>query len=103
MRTFNDSLSKVANEIGFYVRSISKDVKEATEQMDAMKITEVDYKDGVVSIKSTRPGIVIGRKGELINGITSALQKMKDVKVSKVVIIEDKPAIDLHGDLYIFQ
>lgn len=103
MSMLNDSRRKVANEIGFYIRSISADVKDATEYMDSMKITDVDYKDEVVSIKTTRPGIVIGKYGNLINGITTALQNMKDVKVSKVMIIEDKPFRDLYSDLYCFQ
>lgn len=94
---------KVAMDIGSYIRSISKDVKDATSTMEAMKITDVSYNDGVVSIKTTRPGVVIGRRGELINGITKSLTEMKDVKVCKVQIIEDVDVKQLNGDLYFFQ
>jgi ribosomal protein S3 len=76
-----------------YKKSFSWKVKwsirryfEENELMNAVQITQVKVKGKEVIIYSMRPGIVIGKKGAVIEGLKEVLKR--DYKIKKVHIKE---------------
>lgn len=86
---------KVARLIGqFYVqqnrnlKDINKIYKKANEDIIMLHITRIQVKGNIITITLTRPGLLIGRRGENIDALTNFLSKELKHKIT-LNIIED--------------
>jgi ribosomal protein S3 len=70
-----------------------ENAKKAVETIRHYEITDMWYNNEVLYIKTSRPGILIGVKGENINAILHQLQtncKIKEYPIKSIKLIEDK-------------
>lgn len=72
----------------FYFERENENEDVACEAIRDLQIHKIEYTDGVVIITLSRPGFLIGKKGENIIRLTEYLKKeFKDMK--EIKIIED--------------
>ena len=81
----------MASQIGFYYLSLQPDFsddsyKKAREDITMLGITDVNFDGTKVTITLTRPGLLIGRRGENLNKLQSFLytEYKKTIKISIV-------------------
>ena len=83
------SLQNLAQTIGaFYLEKNAGDYKEATDEIIQLGVTKLDFHGSKVSISLTRPGLLIGRRGENIDKLKEYLSKQLKQKIN-IAIIED--------------
>ena len=105
MDTKEKLVDVLTREIGYFARSKTGTVAIATSIVESWKITGVEYtEDGIVHIKTCRPGLIFGRHGENIDALVKFLQQNKrGIKVSFVNIVEDKATNAFNDNLFNFQ
>lgn len=80
----------VAETIGnFYLDKNQGDYKKTANEIIQLGITKVDFRGIVVSVTLTRPGLLIGRRGENIDKLTAYLSDELNRKI-ELKIIEDR-------------
>jgi predicted RNA-binding protein Jag len=57
----------------FYLTKHRGNYTDAIDDIDKLRISNIEVIDGVVSIHTPRPGLLIGRKGENINALSAFL------------------------------
>lgn len=83
-------------ELKFAVaKYFNNDREKITKFFDYCKITDVDKKENTFHITLVRPGVFIGRKGEMINSIIKHLPDNCDIN-----LIEDNVTSLIDGILY---
>lgn len=90
----------IARAIGyFYFERENKDEGEAIEAIKNLQIHKIEYTDGVVIITLSRPGLLIGKKGENITSLVEYLKKefkdMKEIRIKEDNILYHLYAFDL--------
>jgi ribosomal protein S3 len=105
----NYSVTKKQRDIGYeYAKQLSfavydafvdntlemtlEKIEKAIKRIRLYGITDMWYKDGVLYIMLSHPGVFIGVKGNEINTITEQLKrtwKIEDYPISKIKLIED--------------
>ena len=99
--------NKIAAEIGlfYYKKATGSTEKEkidnAIESISGTGITDVTYSDGIACIHASRPGLLIGYKGENIKSLTEYLKRIvPDIK--NVTIEENTVMHSLYAFVQIF-
>ena len=85
----------IARAIGYFYK---KD--ERKEELEKVNISFLSFDNGILTLVVSRPGILIGRKGENIDALRKYLREgdfTKDVKISSINIIES----DIEYDIYL--
>lgn len=77
--------SKEQEEIGykissFYLQKHNGDYTTAREEVEKVRINNIEVRDNKVFIFTSRPGLLIGRKGENIDKLISILGPIKIVE-----------------------
>lgn len=87
----NIEKKQIISAIGFYYfLKNNKDVQKANEEINLLKIHNIDFKNNIITIKLERPGVLIGRRGENIDNLTGYLCKdlQKDIQINIVEELE---------------
>jgi len=82
---YDNLLERVIEITGMYFYS----TKFCTRSVIRIELSTSDDYDMVVDITTRRPGVLIGKKGDHINGLKEHLAKELDMNVG-IKIIEDK-------------
>jgi hypothetical protein len=80
----------IARIIGnFYLDKNKGDYKKTHEEIFSLQITQIKLNDNTISITLSRPGLIIGRRGENLDMLQRYLtQQLKFYH--KIEIVEDK-------------
>lgn len=73
--------------------------KDTQKLVDSFKIVGIHFNGSDILITTSRPGLLIGRKGERINKLAEALHK--EFTFNKVLIIEDQVISRLNDFHYV--
>ena len=85
----SETVRGIAGLIGvFYLYKHNNNYKAAQEELNRLYITSIDVRNGEVIIHTSRPGLLIGKKGENINNLVEHLKM-------KVKIIEGEDWVNL--------
>ena len=74
----------------FYLQLNDCDYKKAIADITNLCITKVEWKGNTVHITLSRPGLLIGRRGENIDKLLEYIMKMTENKGIIIDIIEDQ-------------
>lgn len=82
-----EAVQEIAAQIGvFFLRKNNNDYEAARKEILELRISEITYENppGDVAISLSRPGLLIGRRGEQIDSLTKFLGKqIKIVEVNQ--------------------
>ena len=83
-------VQSIASDIGFfYLEKNAGDYEKAIEEITQLGITKIDFKGTTIHITLTRPGLLIGRRGENIDKLRVHLSKSLKQEIN-IDIIEDR-------------
>lgn len=86
---FSNEIKALADKIGeYYLQKNRNDVDAANEEIQRLAITDLSLDGGVVTIKTRRPGMLIGVRGDNI-------KKLEEALGLKIKIIEQASVEDL--------
>lgn len=67
-------VKEIAQRIGqFFLERNSYDYNKTARFLESMRITEILVRDKEITIKLSRPGLIIGRKGTVIDALSKYL------------------------------
>ena len=85
-----DRCQQVARLIGeFYLAQDNNSYVEASKSIQMLGITKIDVMGNKITITLTRPGILIGRRGENIDALTAYLSRYLEDTIT-INIIEER-------------
>jgi predicted RNA-binding protein YlqC (UPF0109 family) len=93
----------IAREIGYFyfnrstAETVVGQVEQATQEVKARMISRIDFDGNTISITTSRPGIIIGKRGAEIEALRDHLRKA--ITFDEICLIEDR----VLGNLYSFQ
>ena len=90
----------VAREIGYFYEKKHNDQKEALSEIRMVDITNIEVNEDVVTISTTRPGILIGKRGSNIEALQKHLKEKLEIK--SINIKEDTRACSIRRHLELF-
>lgn len=87
---------EIAASIGFWVYETTEcvgeadKITEATRRVTNLGIVDITFDDGVATIHTSCPGIVIGYHGDTIKAITDYVKKNSKFVIQSVSVVEHK-------------
>lgn len=89
-------VDEIAASIGFWVYDTTDatsevdKITEATRRATNLGIVDIAFDNGIVSIYTSHPGIVIGYHGDTIKAITEYVKKNSKFPIESVLVVEHK-------------
>lgn len=94
--------NRMLSDIGyFYFLKNNQDLKKTNEEIENLKIRNIDFKENILTISLERPGLLIGKRGENFENLKTYLQKNIKEKI-KIEIIEDTSLFWLYNYQYTY-
>jgi ribosomal protein S3 len=94
------TLKKIIQEIGYYYYAKNNsNVQRSNEEINDLQITNIKLNDDEVTIELSRPGLLIGFKGQNLDNLKRFLQDVFCVKL-KFNIIENTILSSLYDYQY---
>ena len=100
---FSKEVIEVAQRIGqFYLEKNHGDYEKTKVEILSLLITSVEVTEGKVIIKTSRPGLLIGKRGINIDNISTFLDKKIHVLEERENIVDcitprPEPVYDMYG------
>ena len=90
MKTITYEVQNVAREIGqYFLQRNGQNYAKAAEEIIRLRISKIEVKGEELTIVLGRPGLLIGRGGQVIRGLEAFL------KAKRITVIEDEtPLLD---------
>jgi len=80
LRSPSKELTHWAQRIGNYFLEKNKsDYKKTAQEIEKLKIQNIEIKGDTISIHTARPGLLIGRRGETITGLQTWLNMKVEI------------------------
>lgn len=104
----NEIEKNIYREIGYYFfhknmenkdMDIEKIVEKTFNEVKELCIHKVELKDNFIYITTEHPGVVIGERGNILQGIENYLKK--SISFDRVRIIEERNLPDLYSFVYV--
>ncbi len=91
---------EIATELGywFFEQETGADVQErvvkATKSIKDLCITDINFDNGTLTITLRRPGLIIGRRGVLIDKLNQDFQVKSKGEIKEIKIVEYKGPLE---------
>jgi ribosomal protein S3 len=88
MKKFPAETLEIASQISsFYLRKYNFNTEAANAMIESLRIFDIKKEEGVIEIHTSRPGLLIGKKGSNIDGLTVHLGS--PIKIVEVQSLSD--------------
>lgn len=86
----NEQIINILRNIGdFFLEESGGDYNKANQEITKCNITQVKYNHNILTIRTTRPGLIIGWKGERIDKLISFLKQRLNKNI-KLKLVEEQ-------------
>lgn len=83
---FSKEVLEAADNIGhFYLEKHGGDVYAANQEIERVRINNLSFEDGALVIETSRPGILIGKRGENIKALQERLGSIKITETRETI------------------